>query len=56
MCDKTLRPEIPRNVQMAILKTSQAGNHDKQQSFGQKIVLETERSLVDEAFQEHHAR
>ena len=39
---------------MAISKTNQAGTHDKQQSFGQKIVLETEKSLVDEAFQVHH--
>ena len=57
MCDKTFRPEIPRNVEMAISKTNRAGNHDKQQSFGpQKIILETEKSLVDEAFHVHHAR
>ena len=42
---------------MAISKTNRAGNHDKLLSFGpQKIVLETEKSLVDEAFQVHHAQ
>ena len=56
MCDQTLCPKIPRNVETAISKTNQAGTQDKQQSFCQKIVLETEKSLVDEAFQVLHAQ